>query len=398
MTSIFGLDLAGKRVVIAGAGSVATRRATAWVADGAVVVVVAPVASVEIVTLAETGRLAWHERPVVRSDVDGAWLVLVATDSPEVNADIAAWAAEARVWCVDASAAANGSAGVAASATLGDLALGVVSLGSPDPRRVAGVRDSLVAHLASGQVDLRRQRAGTGRVILVGSGPGATDLLTLRAWRALCEADVVVADRLGAIDALEGLSESVEVIHVGKAPMDHSVPQEEINRIIVDRALAGKTVVRFKGGDPFVFGRGGEEVQACVDAGVEVEVIPGVTSAFSVPALAGIPVTHRGVSGSVLVTTGHEGADSVALAAMAGGATVVVVMGVAALPSICAAALAHGVDPQTPVAIIENGSSPVQRLTRASVATASDVAARVGVRNPAVIVIGAVARERLLGT
>lgn len=392
MTTLVGLDLRGRRVVVAGGGVVATRRVEAWVTDGAELLVVAPQVDPRIHELAGSGNLVWREREIARGDLDGAWLVMAATDSPDVNDEIARWADEARVWCVNASDASQGSARVPASSTHGDLVLGVLSTGTPDPARVGVVRDALAAHIDSGHVDLRRRRPGQGRVILVGSGPGAPDLLTLRAARALAEADVVVTDRLGATEVLARLPEGVEVIDVGKAPGAHAADQSEINTIIVERAREGKTVVRFKGGDPFVFGRGGEEALACAAAGVPCEVIPGVTSAFSVPALAGIPVTHRGTAGSVLVTTGHEGADPVALAAMSGGATVVVLMGVSALGEICEAALAHGVARDTPVAIIERGSTVAERVTRASLATAAESAEEAGVRNPAVIVIGQVAR------
>jgi len=183
---------------------------------------------------------------------------------------------------------------------------------------------------------------------------------------------------------------------VGKSPTNHPVPQAEINRILVDRALQGLTVVRFKGGDPYVFGRGGEEVHACRAAGVEVSVVPGITSAFSVPALAGIPVTQRGVATSVHVSSGHLGADAASVAALAAGATVVYLMAVSALPDICAAALVAGVSPDLPVAMIEQGSTARERVTRATVATAAEVVVREGVLAPAVVVMGRVAADGFL--
>ncbi len=213
---------------------------------------------------------------------------------------------------------------------------------------------------------------------------------------ALATADVVVTDRLGAVGLLDRLPEDVEIINVGKSPDNHPVPQAEINRILVDRARAGRTVVRFKGGDPYVFGRGGEEVHACRRAGVDVEVVPGITSAFSVAALAGIPVTQRGVATSVLVASGHAGADDAALGALAGGATLVLLMAVSSMPAICAAALAHGIPADLPVAVIEKGSTAHERVTYTSIGTAAAAMERVGVRPPAIVVIGRVAAEGFL--
>lgn len=252
---------------------------------------------------------------------------------------------------------------------------------------------------------------------LVGGGPGAVDLLTLRAWRALQSADVVVADRLGPVEILAELPPHVRVVDVGKEPGRHPVPQERINELLVEHALTGAHVVRLKGGDPFVLGRGGEEVIACVAAGVPVEVVPGVTSAVAVPALAGIPLTHRGVTAGFHVVSGHcapgpsdhqvtgmiHGSDdsgpldAAALSCVRDAtATLVVLMGVRSLGAIVAQSLAAGADPGTPVAMVENGSTPEQRVTRARLDEAADVAAFHGVRSPAVVVIGRVAAEGLL--
>jgi uroporphyrin-III C-methyltransferase len=254
-------------------------------------------------------------------------------------------------------------------------------------------------------------------VTLVGGGPGAPDLLTVRAWRALQSADVVVADRLGPVEILAELPPHVRVVDVGKEPGRHPVPQERINELLVEHALAGAHVVRLKGGDPFVLGRGGEEVIACVAAGVPVEVVPGVTSAVAVPGLAGIPLTHRGVTTGFHVVSGHcapgssdpqvTGAshpsdrsgplDDAAVACVRDAtATLVVLMGVRSLGAIVAQSLAAGADPGTPVAIVESGSTPEQRVTRARLDDAASVAAARGVRSPAVVVIGHVAAAGLL--
>jgi uroporphyrin-III C-methyltransferase/precorrin-2 dehydrogenase/sirohydrochlorin ferrochelatase len=243
------------------------------------------------------------------------------------------------------------------------------------------------------------------------------DLLTLRAWRALQSADVVVADRLGPVEIHAELPPHVRVVDVGKEPGRHPVPQERINELLVEHALTGAHVVRLKGGDPFVLGRGGEEVIACVSAGVPVEVVPGVTSAVAVPGLAGIPLTHRGVTTGFHVVSGHcaagsadslvagsDGAadlpgplDAAAVACVRDAtATLVVLMGVRSLGAIVAQSLAAGADPATPVAIVENGSTAEQRVTRARLDEAAGVAAVRGVRSPAVVVIGRVAAEGLL--
>lgn len=243
----------------------------------------------------------------------------------------------------------------------------------------------------------------TGTVALVGGGPGPLDLLTVRALRLLRAADVVIVDRLGpGAEIRSELRPGALVIDVGKRPGHHPVPQEGINALILEHALAGRAVVRLKGGDPFLLGRGGEEVLACREAGIEAEVVPGISSALAVPQAAGVPVTHRGISSTVHLVSGHDltgphGPSDATLAALADRAvTTVVLMGVAALPALVAAALAHEVPGERPVAIIENGHTPRQRTTRTTLAGAVHAAAAAQVRSPAVIVIGEVARPELL--
>jgi uroporphyrin-III C-methyltransferase / precorrin-2 dehydrogenase / sirohydrochlorin ferrochelatase len=396
MTSLIGLDLVGRQVVVAGAGTVGTRRARGLAGEGAHVVLVDPQpsdAARELAAAPPGGRVELLERPVTESDVDGAWLVVAATANPAVDAEVSRWCEERRTWCVSG---ATGTARTAATGRHDDLVVGVVSDSTPDPRRAASVRDALSLLLSTGQVDLRRRRRHAGRVVLVGSGPGDPRLVTLAGLEALAAADVVVTDRLGATPLLDRLPDDVEVVDVGKDPRHHPVPQSEINRILVERARRGLTVVRLKGGDPFVYGRGGEEVHACREAGVDVTVVPGISSAFAVPLLAGIPVTQRGVSSSVHVSSGHSGADPGMLAALAAGSTVVLLMAVASLAAICEAAAGHGVAPDLPVAVVENGSTDRQRVTFATLSTAARVAADAGVRSPAVVVIGAVAAPDLL--
>lgn len=249
----------------------------------------------------------------------------------------------------------------------------------------------------------RGTMTATGTVALVGGGPGPLDLLTVRAMRLLRAADVVIVDRLGpGAEIRSELRPTALVIDVGKRPGHHPVPQEAIGALLVEHALAGRAVVRLKGGDPFLLGRGGEEVLACREAGIEPEVVPGISSALAVPQAAGVPVTHRGISSTVHMVSGHDltgpkGPSAATLAALADEAvTTVVLMGVAALPALVAAALVHGVPGERPVAIIENGHTPRQRTTRTTLAGAVHAAAAAQVRSPAVIVVGEVARPELL--
>ena len=235
--------------------------------------------------------------------------------------------------------------------------------------------------------------ARRGSVVLVGGGPGDPELLTVGAVRALAAADVVLYDRLAPYDLLAELAPGAELIDVGKRPGHHPIAQEEIERILVERALGGARVVRFKGGDPFVFGRGGEEVEACRRAGVPVRVIPGVTSAVAVPAASGVPVTHRGISRMFTVVSGHAPLSAAELEHLAQlGGTIVVLMGVTNLPSIAAGLLRSGMSARTGVAVIERGCSAAQRTTIADLADIRAVAERAGVASPAVIVIGEVVR------
>jgi uroporphyrin-III C-methyltransferase len=240
----------------------------------------------------------------------------------------------------------------------------------------------------------REAAAATGRigqVTLVGGGPGDDALLTLAALDALRGADVVYFDRLGPHDRLAEWAPGAEHVNVGKTPGHHAVPQVHIERMMVESALAGKTVVRLKGGDPFVFGRGGEEVIACREAGIPVTIVSGVTSAIAVPALAGIPVTHREVSRLFTVLSGHTPLSDDELAHLVGlGGTIVVLMGVGTLAHLAAGLARHGMRGDMPVAIIERGFSDQQRTTVATVDTIVMTAAGVGARSPAVLVFGEV--------
>ena len=231
-----------------------------------------------------------------------------------------------------------------------------------------------------------------GRVALVGGGPGATCLLTLEACEALLDADVVFYDRLAPTADLARLAPGAELVDVGKLPYHHRTSQDRIQELIIERARRGQSVVRLKGGDPFVFGRGGEEVRACRAAGIEVRVVPGVTSAIAVPAAAGIPVTHRGASRAFTVLSGHLPPSPAELESLARlGGTVVILMGMASLTQTVTGLVAAGLSPDTPAAVVERGFSDSQRTTTGRLADLPGLVGRVGVTSPAVVVIGEVA-------
>ncbi|MGX1159987.1 uroporphyrinogen-III C-methyltransferase [Arthrobacter sp. SLBN-100] len=382
------LRLLGRAVLVVGGGPVAARRAKGLLDAGARVTVVAPVASAALQELADAGLLTWEARPYLPTDVDGVWFVQTATGNSEVDAQVSADAEAQRIWCVNASDHEASAAWTPAVAEVDDVKIAVNAGG--DPRRAMAVRDAVATALETGDLPLRRRRAArNGSVALVGGGPGDTGLITVRGRRLLGQADVVVADRLGPRELLKELAPDVRVIEVGKTPGHHPVPQSEINRILVEEALNGHRVVRLKGGDPYVLGRGGEEAEYCRQHGVEVEVVSGVTSAISVPAAAGIPVTHRGLAKGFSVVTGHEELSEVPARP---DHTVVLLMGVGQLRESASALGKAGLPAGTPVGIVENGYLPNQRVTIGTLGSIADQAEAVGVASPAVIVIGDVVR------
>jgi uroporphyrinogen III methyltransferase / synthase len=234
-----------------------------------------------------------------------------------------------------------------------------------------------------------------GRVYLVGAGPGDPGLLTLRAADMIAAADFIAIDALVSDAIAAMIPETAEVVYVGKRSGDHALPQKNINALLIAKAREGKRVVRLKGGDPFVFGRGGEEAADLIEAGVSVEVVPGITSAIAGPAYAGIPVTHRDHSTSVTLVTGHESGDSTgvnwpALAQLDG--TIVFLMGLSSLPLIAAKLIAHGMPRERSVAVISNATRPDQRTVIASLDTVEDVVRRANMPAPALIVVGEVTK------
>ncbi|WP_309114440.1 uroporphyrinogen-III C-methyltransferase [Saccharothrix sp.] len=388
---LVGLDLTGRKVVVVGGGTVAQRRLPRLVAAGARVEVVSPEVTPAVQGIVDAGDAVWHRRRYADGDLDGAWYVLACTSDPEVNARVTAEATAQRVFCVRADVAVQGTAVTPAVGEHDGLLLGVLAGGQH--RRSAAVRDGLLSALRDGSLnDQHEQLAG---VALVGGGPGDPDLITVRGRRLLARADVVVADRLAPQELLDELPQHVEVVDAAKIPYGRAASQEFINTTLVDNAKAGKFVVRLKGGDPYVFGRGFEELIACAEAGVPVTVVPGVTSAFGVPALADVPVTHRGVAHEVVVVSGHVAPDDErslvdwdALARLRG--TVVILMGVERAGAF-AEALGAGRPGDTPVAVVQEGSTRTQRVVRSTLDTLAADVVEHAIRPPAIIVVGPVA-------
>lgn len=390
------LDLTGRQVLLVGAGAVATRRAARLLETGAVLVVVAPLVSAELAALAGAAGAQVHRRPYQHGDLDGAWLVVCATDDPATNETVAAAAEAARVWCVRADDGSASAARTPATASVEGITI-AVSADPPDPRRSSAIRDAIRLLLDTGGLPVRQHRAGAGHVALVGGGPGDPGLITVRARWLLAHADVVLVDNLAPQEWLAVLPEETEVIDAGKAPHAHNMTQDEINAALVAHARAGRRVVRLKGGDPYVFGRGSEELAACLEAGLDIEVVPGVTSATAVPAAAGIPVTHRGVTQEFTVVSAHldpeahgTTVDYDSLARSTG--TLVFLMGVGRLRRIAEELVARGRPASTPVAVVESGTTAAERVT---VATLADIADRAAdAKPPAVIVVGEVVALR----
>ncbi len=394
-----GLRLLDREVVVVGGGQVAHRRVAGLLEARARVTVVSPEVTPALEALVGPGAVTWVRRRYEAGDLDGAWYAVAATDAPAVNAAVAEEAERSRVFCARADDRSASSVWTPAVGRQGDLVVGVH--GGGDPQRAVGVRDAVLAGLTDGTI---RDHAGReapggrpGSVVLVGGGPGDPGLITVRGQQAVSQADVVLADHLAPQSLLASLPADVEVIDASKLPRGRYMAQEQINALLVEHARAGKRVVRLKGGDPFVFGRGMEELEACVAAGVPVEVVPGVTSAIGVPGLAGIPVTHRGLTHEFVVVSGHVPpghpqslVDWAALGRLRG--TVVVLMGVDTAPAIAAALVEHGRAPETPVAVVADGSTPTQRTVRTTLAGLARTLADEDIRPPAVWVVGEVVR------
>jgi len=497
------LDLRGRRAVVVGGGAVAEAKVGPLVDAGAAVTVVAPALTPGLALQAREGGLAHVARGYASGDLDGAWIVIAATDDPDVNHVVHA-EAESRGVLVNVvddppycgfilpSILRRGELVVAVSTSgnapalavrireriereLGDEYARFLTLAGALRKPLAEkypdfqvrrrlwyrlVDSDVLALLRAGDEPRARQRiaeimgvaaseeitdrAGSetahhrgteaqrksdsnnnnnelgasvplwcavagprpapdsrvtavGRVYLVGAGPGDPKLITARGLEVLRRADVVVYDRLVSPALLEEAPADAELVYAGKAPGGHCMPQEGINALLVHEARLGKAVVRLKGGDPFVFGRGAEEALACAEAGVPWEVVPGVSSVVGVTARAGIPLTTRGYGGSFAVATAHraeDGTDPLDWDALAGMDTLVVLMGVERLGEVVERLRVHGRAPETPIALVENGTLPDERVVTGTLADIVERAARARVQPPAVIVVGEVVRLR----
>ncbi|MFC4610873.1 uroporphyrinogen-III C-methyltransferase [Streptomyces maoxianensis] len=388
-----GLRLTGRRVVVLGGGQVAQRRLPALIAAGADIVLVSPDATPSVEAMAEAGEIRWERRPYAEGDLSDAWYALIATPDAEANECASAEAERSRTWCVRSDDASAATAWTPATGRSEGVTVAVLT--GRDPRRSAAVRDAIVEGLRDGTLKAPHHRTRTPGVALVGGGPGDPDLITVRGRRLLAEADVVIADRLGPRDLLDELPPHVEVIDAAKIPYGRYMAQEAINNALIEHAKAGKAVVRLKGGDPFVFGRGMEEAQALAEAGIPCTVVPGISSSISVPGAVGIPVTHRGVAHEFTVISGHVAPDDkrslVDWASLAGlRGTLVVLMGVDKIGAIAQTLIAHGKSPETPVALVQEGTTAAQRRVDATLATVAETVRTEDVRPPAVIVIGEV--------
>ena len=342
------LPVRGRAITVAGSTSRAISATAALLNAGAHVTVVTPEPAAYLCDLAARHLITLHVRDFVASDIDSTAMVFAHTGDPDRDARIDADAARRGTLCV-----------------------------------VTGERTT-------------NGHSRTGRVILVGGGPGDPGLLTVAGRDAIAAADVIVTDRLAPVAALAQLAPDAEIIDVAKIPGGRRTEQCDINSLLVNHALAGRTVVRLKGGDGFVFGRGGEELDCCVQAGVPVQVIPGVSSSIAAPATALIPVTHRGLTQGFTVISGHvppgHPESTVNYAALAdSNTTIVLMMAVANLDAIAAALAEAGMDTDTPAAVIADGSLSSQREVRGTLTTIADLARTAGIGPPATTVIGAVA-------
>jgi uroporphyrin-III C-methyltransferase/precorrin-2 dehydrogenase/sirohydrochlorin ferrochelatase len=394
-----GLRLTGRRVVVLGGGQVAQRRLPALIAAGADIFLVSPEVTPSVQAMADAGEITWHQRPYEEGDLADAWYALIATGDTEANTRASAEAERNRVWCVRSDDADEATAWTPATGHSEGVTVAVLTTDARgrDPRHTAAIRDAVVEGLRDGTLVAPHHRTRTPGVALVGGGPGDPDLITVRGRRLLAEADVVIADRLGPRDLLAELPPHVEVIDAAKIPYGRFMAQEAINNALIEHAKQGKSVVRLKGGDPYVFGRGMEELQALAEVGIPCTVVPGISSSISVPSAAGIPVTHRGVAHEFTVVSGHVAPDDErslvdwpSLARLTG--TLVILMGVDKIGKIAETLVAHGKPADTPVALVQEGTTAAQRRVDATLATVAETVRTEDVKPPAVIVVGEVVK------
>ena len=364
------LDLRGRPGVVAGGGPVAALKVETLLRSGVRVTVIAPELCARLSQLTLLGALRHEPRRFQPGDLVGAEVAIAATDDPAVNEAVASAARSLHI-----------PVNVADNATLSSFILPSVIDRPPVQIAISAVVDGPIA----------------GFVSLVGAGPGDPELLTLRALRVMQGASVVLYDKLVSPALVDLVRGDAERIYVGKERDKHALPQGEINALMVRLAREGKRVVRLNGGDPFVFGRGGEEIEALFASGIAFEVVPGVTAAAGAGAYAGIPLTHRDYADACVFVTGHlkDGTAQIDLEGVVRSRqTVVVYMGVGALAQICARLVEHGLAASTPCALVEKATLPEQRVLVSTLRDMASVASGAQARPPALLIVGEVVRLR----
>jgi len=445
------LKIKGRRCVVIGGGEVATRKVDMLLKAGGEIAVISPELDYELAELHEAGKISFHQGTFKPAQLDGACLVVAATDDETTNRAVSEAARQRNIpvnvvdspeLCsftmpsiVDRSpiVIAISSSGVApvlarlirarietmVPATYGRLAALAAEFRTQVKQQFASMQERRIfweevfqgpiAELVlSGQEAAAREAlkdtlAGKaevtqrGEVYLVGGGPGDPDLLTFRALRLMQQADVCIYDKLVSKEVMELVRRGAELIYVGKARDRHTLPQEEINELLVRLAKQGKRVLRMKGGDPFIFGRGGEEIETLMENGVPFQVVPGITAACGVSSYAGIPLTHRDFAHSCIFTTGHLKDGTVDLdwpALVRPKQTVVIYMGLVGLAEICRQLVVHGLPDSTPAAVVQQGTTSRQRVVVGNLATLANLVADAEMKPPCLTIVGDVVKLR----
>ena len=456
------MKIKGARCVVVGGGEVALRKVTMLLKADAAVEIVSPTLCEALADLVQSGVIHHLQTTFDQSHLNGATLVIAATDDEVINAQIseAAKASNIPVNVVDAPAlctftmpsivdrspvviaiSSNGAAPVLARLIRAKIETMVPASYGRLAKLAGAFREAVKAKFAttqarrifweqtfqgpiaelvfSGQEEAAKQALEnaldandtaqpTGEVYLVGGGPGDPDLLTFRALRLMQQCDVCVYDKLVSKEVMELVRRDAELMYVGKARDQHTLPQDEINQLLVRLAKQGKRVLRLKGGDPFIFGRGGEEIETLMENDVPFQVVPGITAANGVSTYAGIPLTHRDYAQSCLFTTGHlkpkdvenkdgQNEHTVALdwpALVRPNQTVVIYMGLVGLDQICAQLIKHGLDASTPAAVVQQGTTPKQRVVVGDLSNLAAKVAQSELKPPCLIIIGQVVKLR----
>lgn len=448
------LKIKGRRCVVVGGGEVAVRKVTLLLKAAAEVTVISPQLCDGLLHLLQQQRIHHIQASFSAGQLDDACLIVAATDDQAVNRAVSDAARERNmpVNVVDApelctftmpsivdrspvviAVSSGGAAPVLARlvrtrietmipATYGRLAALAGQYRAKVKQKFAGMQDRrifwedvfqgpIAEQVLSGQEEQARRQLDSvlegksdvrhhGEVYLVGGGPGDPDLLTFRALRLMQQADVCVYDKLVSKEVMELVRRDAELIYVGKERDQHTLPQEDINQLLAKLAKQGKRVLRLKGGDPFIFGRGGEEIETLLEHGIPFQVVPGITAACGVSSYAGIPLTHRDHAQSCIFTTGHLKDGTVHLdweALVRPRQTVVIYMGLAGLAEICRQLVAHGLPATTPAAVVQQGTTSRQRVVAATLATLAESVAAAEMKPPCLTIVGEVVslREKL---